>query len=87
MSPGVFTGIFPSGNYGPPPGFCFDQFCNDEPINDDTVLHVRRNPHFPHFGGLRLSLSCCSLMAWAGRERAGAGGPVCVPRDGPQGLL
>lgn len=38
---GVFTGIFPSGNYGPPPGFCFDQFCTDSPINDNPNLFVR----------------------------------------------
>jgi hypothetical protein len=61
MSPGVFTGIFPSGNYGPPPGFCFDQFCNDEPINDDTVLHVRRSPSAasPH-----MPLCLISLPLW-----------------------
>ncbi|EWM26512.1 lysosomal alpha-mannosidase, partial [Nannochloropsis gaditana] len=34
----VFTGVFPSGNYGPPPGFCFDQFCADAPINDNPSL-------------------------------------------------
>uniref|UniRef100_V9IGJ4 Lysosomal alpha-mannosidase n=1 Tax=Apis cerana TaxID=7461 RepID=V9IGJ4_APICE len=22
-------------NYSPPPGFCYDVLCNDEPINDD----------------------------------------------------
>ena len=27
----IFTGIVPNG-YGPPDGFCFDQYCGDEPI-------------------------------------------------------
>lgn len=32
------AGVFHSGNYGPPVGFCFDQFCQDEPIMDDPLL-------------------------------------------------
>lgn len=33
-----FVGVFHSGNYGPPVGFCFDQFCQDEPMMDDPLL-------------------------------------------------
>jgi lysosomal alpha-mannosidase len=28
----LFTGMFELPTYYPPPGFCFDQFCDDEPI-------------------------------------------------------
>ena len=31
------TGSF-GGNYGPPSGFCWDQFCSDEPMMDDKEL-------------------------------------------------
>lgn len=34
----VFTGAFQSGNYGPPGGYCFDQFCSDTPMQDDHNL-------------------------------------------------
>lgn len=34
----VFTGAFQSGNYGPPSGFCFDQFCSDPPMQTDKRL-------------------------------------------------
>lgn len=30
----LFTGVL-FNNYGPPPGFCFDILCSDEPIIDD----------------------------------------------------
>lgn len=30
----LFTGVL-FNNYGPPPGFCFDVLCADEPIIDD----------------------------------------------------
>lgn len=30
----LFTGVL-YNNYGPPPGFCFDILCSDEPIIDD----------------------------------------------------
>ena len=33
----LFTGILPNG-YNPPPGFCFDIYCNDDPIMDDPTL-------------------------------------------------
>ncbi|CAM9883542.1 unnamed protein product, partial [Hapterophycus canaliculatus] len=33
-----FTGVFHSGNYGPPVGFCFDQACQDEPMMDDPLM-------------------------------------------------
>jgi lysosomal alpha-mannosidase len=33
----IFTGILPNG-YGPPDGFCFDQFCGDDPFMDDKTL-------------------------------------------------
>ena len=33
----IFTGILPYG-YNPPPGFCFDTYCGDEPIMDDPNL-------------------------------------------------
>ena len=33
----LFTGVLPNG-YGPPPGFCFDEYCGDEPIMDDPNL-------------------------------------------------
>ncbi|CAF3757591.1 unnamed protein product [Rotaria sordida] len=34
----LFTGVLPSG-YGPPGSFCFDIFCDGEPIMDDPRLH------------------------------------------------
>ncbi|KAK7113101.1 lysosomal alpha-mannosidase-like [Littorina saxatilis] len=34
----LFTGVLPNG-YSPPGGFCFDIFCGDSPIVDDTRLH------------------------------------------------
>ncbi len=36
----VFWGLSGSygGNYGPPSGFCFDNFCSDEPMMDDENL-------------------------------------------------
>lgn len=33
----LFTGVTYAG-YGPPAGFCFDQFCDDPPIQDDPRL-------------------------------------------------
>ncbi|VDD91932.1 unnamed protein product [Enterobius vermicularis] len=30
----IFTGTFYADSYGPPPGFCFDTMCKDEPIMD-----------------------------------------------------
>jgi lysosomal alpha-mannosidase len=33
----LFTGVLHNG-YGPPGGFCFDQFCRDDPIMDDPTL-------------------------------------------------
>ena len=33
----IFTGVLYNG-YSPPPGFCFDQFCTDPPIQDDHDL-------------------------------------------------
>ena len=33
----IFTGVLPNG-YGPPPGFCFDSFCGDDPFMDDKNL-------------------------------------------------
>ncbi|XP_023670401.1 lysosomal alpha-mannosidase [Paramormyrops kingsleyae] len=33
----LFTGVLPNG-YNPPPGFCWDQLCNDPPIRDDPDL-------------------------------------------------
>ncbi|CAF1299677.1 unnamed protein product [Rotaria sordida] len=34
----LFTGVLPNG-YGPPGSFCFDIFCDGEPIMDDPRLH------------------------------------------------
>ncbi|XP_053388235.1 lysosomal alpha-mannosidase-like isoform X2 [Mercenaria mercenaria] len=34
----LFTGVLPN-LYQPPSGFCFDVFCDDEPIMDDHRLH------------------------------------------------
>ena len=31
----IFTGVLFNG-YNPPPGFCYDQFCADPPVQDDT---------------------------------------------------
>ena len=31
-------GVVNYNGYGPPDGFCFDQFCNDQPIMDDKRL-------------------------------------------------
>jgi len=39
----VFTGVFSSGNYGPPAGFCFDTictWCSDDPIVNDEKLET-----------------------------------------------
>ncbi|XP_072528049.1 lysosomal alpha-mannosidase isoform X1 [Salminus brasiliensis] len=33
----LFTGVLPNG-YNPPPGFCWDQSCSDEPVQDDPEL-------------------------------------------------
>ena len=33
----IFTGVLYNG-YNPPPGFCYDQFCVDPPIQDDPKL-------------------------------------------------
>lgn len=33
-----FAGVFHGGNYGPPVGFCFDQYCQDDPMMDDPLL-------------------------------------------------
>ena len=33
----IFTGVLYNG-YNPPPGFCYDQFCVDAPIQDDPRL-------------------------------------------------
>ena len=35
----VFTGAFQSGNYGAPPGMCWDWTCGDDPIQDDPRLN------------------------------------------------
>ncbi|CAF3956659.1 unnamed protein product [Rotaria magnacalcarata] len=34
----LFTGVLPRV-YEPPDSFCFDQFCNDQPVMDDSSLH------------------------------------------------
>ncbi len=34
----LLTGALYNG-YGPPNGFCFDIFCDDEPIMDDRRMH------------------------------------------------
>ncbi|XP_061174982.1 lysosomal alpha-mannosidase-like [Saccostrea echinata] len=34
----LFTGVL-YNHYVPPPGFCFDELCNDEPIMDDERMH------------------------------------------------
>ncbi len=34
----LLTGAFFQDNYGPPPGFCFDQFCDDDPIIDTQIF-------------------------------------------------
>jgi len=39
----VFTGVFSSGNYGPPAGFCFDTtctWCRDDPVVNDDKLET-----------------------------------------------
>ena len=33
----IFTGVLYNG-YNPPPGFCYDQFCVDNPVQDDPRL-------------------------------------------------
>lgn len=34
----ILTGQFYSGDYGPPPGYCFDIMCADDPIVDAPQL-------------------------------------------------
>ncbi|TKR73105.1 hypothetical protein L596_020456 [Steinernema carpocapsae] len=34
----ILTGAFFQDNYGPPPGFCFDTLCGDDPIMDNPML-------------------------------------------------
>lgn len=36
----LLTGVFSDGNYGPPPGICFDRLCgpNNDPVMDDERL-------------------------------------------------
>ena len=36
----IFAGVL-YNRYSPPPGFCFDQFCSDPPIQDDPDLFGR----------------------------------------------
>jgi len=39
----VFTGVFTSGNYGPPDGFCFDSscvYCRNDPVVEDPLLQT-----------------------------------------------
>lgn len=50
----IFTGVL-YNTYSPPPGFCFDVLCDDEPIVDDpqspiynvdqrvSALHILKN--------------------------------------------
>jgi len=37
-SASLFTGALYNG-YNPPAGYCFDIFCEDDPINDDPKLY------------------------------------------------
>jgi len=34
----IFTGVLYNG-YNPPPGFCYDEFCEDPPIQDNIDLY------------------------------------------------
>jgi hypothetical protein len=36
----ILTGGFLRGTYAPPDGFCFDQLCQDEPIQDNPAFEV-----------------------------------------------
>ncbi|XP_022666923.1 lysosomal alpha-mannosidase-like isoform X2 [Varroa destructor] len=38
------TGIVLANNYSPPPGFCFDEFCNDDPIVEDPEAEEYNGP-------------------------------------------
>uniref|UniRef100_A0A0N5ANJ3 Alpha-mannosidase n=1 Tax=Syphacia muris TaxID=451379 RepID=A0A0N5ANJ3_9BILA len=38
LNTSIFTGTFYGDSYGPPPGFCFDALCNDEPIMDQKDM-------------------------------------------------
>ncbi|CAF1013919.1 unnamed protein product [Didymodactylos carnosus] len=40
----LFTGVLPNG-YNPPDGFCFDLFCDEQPIMDDPRLHDYNVPN------------------------------------------
>lgn len=35
----LFTGVLPNG-YGPPDSFCFDAFCDDQPIMVGIVFYT-----------------------------------------------
>lgn len=35
----IFTGVL-YAHYGPPEGFCFDQFCGDDPIQVHTFIKI-----------------------------------------------
>jgi hypothetical protein len=62
----VFAGAFQSGNYGPPGGFCFDDFdCNDEPIQS--------NPKAPDYN---LPQKVRDFIRAAKQQAAGTAGDV-----------
>ena len=62
----VFAGAFQSGNYGPPGGFCFDDFdCNDEPIQS--------NPNAPDYN---LPEKVKDFIRAARQQAAGTAGDV-----------
>lgn len=44
----LFTGVLYNG-YGPPGGFCWDQFCNDDPIMVRCCLRAILNAHYPSY--------------------------------------
>lgn len=38
------TGVVLANNYSPPPGFCFDEFCDDEPVVEDPNAEEYNGP-------------------------------------------
>lgn len=60
-------------HYGPPPGFCFDSICKDEPIKDDITLEDyniidKSNSLVSYFKSMALHFRSTNLMHTLGED-------------------
>ncbi|OQR68526.1 lysosomal alpha-mannosidase-like [Tropilaelaps mercedesae] len=53
------TGVVLANNYSPPPGFCFDDFCNDDPIVED--------PNSQEYNGRKRALDFVNWLTYKAR--------------------